>query len=172
MKNKLFTEQELIKIMNNDGANIRGRRVFQNNPQPPVFICVLNGAFMFFTELIKSQPECIIDFIRPKSYKGKQQNDIKLLMDIEVDIENKDIYVIDDIIDSGKTMNFITQHLYSKNPKSITPVTLFKKHYSNCKDLIWGAELEEEYWLTGFGLDSEEGTHRNLPYILGELIED
>ena len=56
---------------------------------------------------------------------------IKLLKDITTNITDKDVYLVDDIYDSGNTMNFLIDHLQQYNPKSITPVTLFKKYYSN-----------------------------------------
>ena len=142
--------------------------------QHAVFICVLNGAFMFFSDLIKNI-DCVeakIDFIRVKSYNGIRQGKLKLTKDIEIDIKDKIVYLIDDIYDSGNTMNRLIKHLQYHNPKSITPITLFKKHYSNTDNLIYGFELTNEHWLVGYGLDAADGTKRNLPHILGFFPED
>lgn len=164
----LFTEREIKNKVGEIAYSIKKK----NHEQPPVFICVLNGAFMFFTDLVKQMGECEIDFISAKSYNGTKQGEIRILKSITVDITDKDVYLIDDIYDSGNTMNRLIKHLQYNNPKSITPITLFKKHYSNTDNLIYGFELTNEHWLVGYGLDASDGTKRNLPHILGYLPED
>ena len=164
----LFTEREIKNKVGEIAYNIKKRQ----HEQPPVFICVLNGAFMFFTDLVRQVGNCEIDFISAKSYNGTIQGEIRILKTITVDIEGKDVYLIDDIYDSGNTMNRLIKHLQYNNPKSITPITLFKKQYSNNKDLIHGFELIDEHWLVGYGLDAADGTKRNLPHILGFIPED
>jgi len=164
----LFTELELKNKVEEISNTIKKNQ----HHQPPVFICVLNGAFMFFTDLVKHMDDCYIDFIRAKSYEDQTQGEIQILKSIDIDIEGKDVYLVDDIYDSGNTMNHLVKHLHPKNPKSITPVTLFKKEFSNNKDLIWGFELSKEHWLIGYGLDAADGTKRNLPHILGIQAED
>ena len=169
---KLYTELELRQAVDRINTKLDERLWSKQFDKPPVFICILNGAFMFFTDLVKHRGKLEIDFIRPKSYSDKEQGDIDLIMDVQTVILDRDIVLVDDIYDSGKTMNFLIQHLLNYGPKSITPVTLFKKWYSNNDELIYGIELKEEFWLTGYGLDHSDGTQRNLPYILGEIHED
>jgi hypoxanthine phosphoribosyltransferase len=164
----LFTELEIKNKVGELAHLIKKRQ----HEQPPVFICVLNGAFMFFTDLVKQVGDCHIDFISAKSYENQSQGEIRILKSIDIDIEGKDVYLIDDIYDSGNTMNRLIKHLNYQNPKSITPITLFKRHSSINPDLIYGFELQNEYWLVGYGLDSSDGTKRNLPRILGFLPED
>ena len=164
----LFTE---LEIQNKVGEIAHNLKKIQHD-EPPVFICVLNGAFMFFTDLVKHMGDCHIDFIRAKSYENQSQGEIRILKSIDMDIKGKDVYLIDDIYDSGNTMNRLIKHLKNFNPKSITPVTLFKKEFSHNEDLVWGFELSKEHWLVGYGLDSNDGTKRNLKHILGILAED
>ena len=164
----LFTEQEIKNKVGEIAYNLKKIQ----HEQPPVFICVLNGAFMFFTDLVKHINECEIDFIQAKSYVGTTQGEIKLLKDITTEIKGKDIYIIDDIFDSGNTIKFLTKHLAFKEPKSITPITLFKKWYSKHPKLIYGFELQDESWLVGYGLDNENGLQRNLKHIIGNIKED
>ena len=164
----LFTEQE---IKNKVGEIAYKIKKIQHD-QHPVFICVLNGAFMFFTDLVKHMGDCEIDFISAKSYEGTSQGEIRILKTITTNITGKDIYLVDDIYDSGNTMNRLIKHLQYNNPKSITPVTLFKKHYSNSPNLIHGFELTNEHWLIGYGLDAENGLKRNQKYITGVMAED
>jgi len=164
----LFTELELQNKVGEIAYNI----LKKEHDFPPVFICVLNGAFMFFTDLVKRVGECEIDFIRAKSYNGITQSIVKISKSVETDISRKDVYLIDDIYDTGETMKALIQHLNLSGPKSITPVTLFKRWSSHNPDLIYGFELQDESWLVGYGLDDEKGLQRNLKHIVGLLKED
>ena len=164
----LFTEQEI----KNKVGEIAFKLKKNHHDLPPVFICVLNGAFMFFTDLVKHMGNCEIDFINAKSYQGTKQGEITIIDSIKADIEGKDVYLVNDIYDSGNTMNHLIYHLKAYNPKSVTPVTLFKKHYSNTNNLVWGFELTNEHWLIGYGLDAENGLKRNQKYITGIMAED
>jgi hypoxanthine phosphoribosyltransferase len=157
MKQILFTKKEIKKKVEEIAHNIN----MKGHKTPPVFICVLNGAFMFFTDLVKNISECNIDFIRAKSYEGTIQSSIQITKSIEIDINGRDVYLVDDIYDTGNTMKAL-----------ITPITLFKKEFSNHPDLIYGFELEGESWLVGYGLDGNKGLQRNLEYILGIPKED
>ena len=168
MKQVLYTELELINKVGEIAYQLKKRE----HDFPPVFICVLNGAFMFFTDLVKQIGECEIDFIRAKSYEGITQGTIQILKSIDLDIARKDVYLIDDIYDTGNTMKALIEHLNLSEPKSITPVTLFKKASSNHPDLIYGFELETETFLVGYGLDDDKGLQRNLKHILGLPKED
>ena len=164
----LFTELEIQNKVGEIAYKLKKRQ----HDEPPVFICVLNGAFMFFTDLVKHMGDCHIDFIRAKSYENQSQGEIRILKSIDMDIKGKDVYLIDDIYDSGNTMNRLTKHLKNFNPKSITPVTLFKKEFSHNENLVWGFELSKEYFLVGYGLDGEQGLKRNQKFITGILAED
>jgi len=167
----LFTEKEIKKRVESLAIEVSYRNNLEN--QPRVMIGVLNGAFMFFTDLVrKMKVDCEIDFIQAKSYLGQVQDRVDILKDINVDITGKDVYIVDDIFDSGNTMRKLITHLQKKNPKSITPVTLFKRKYSYHDTLIYGFELEGEMFLVGYGLDSTNGLKRNQPYITEETIDD
>jgi hypoxanthine phosphoribosyltransferase len=167
-KQILFTEHEL----SNKVGEIAYKISRKEHDFPPVFICVLNGAFMFFTDLVKRVGECEIDFIRAKSYMGITQTNVSISKSIEIDIARKDVYLVDDIYDTGETMKALIQHLNLSEPKSITPITLFKRWSSHNPDLIYGFELQDESWLVGYGLDDEKGLQRNLKHIVGLLKED
>jgi hypoxanthine phosphoribosyltransferase len=164
----LFSEIEIKNKVGEIAYNLKKN----HHNLPPVFICVLNGAFMFFTDLVKQMGDCEIDFINAKSYQGTKQGEITIIDSIKADIEGKDVYLVDDIYDSGNTMNSLIQHLKAYNPKSIIPITLFKKQYSNHPTLVYGFELTNEHWLIGYGLDAENGLKRNQKYITGIMAED
>ena len=171
MNTVLFTEKEIKKRVESLAVEVS----YKNNPENEsrVMIGVLNGAFMFFTDLVRNMKvDCEIDFIQAKSYLGQVQDRVDILKDINIDITGKDVYIVDDIFDSGNTMRKLITHLEKKNPKSITPVTLFKRSYSHTEDLMFGFELHNEAWLIGYGLDATNGLKRNQPYITGILNDD
>lgn len=167
----LFTEREIQERV----KSLAIEASHKNNPEnkPRVMIGVLNGAFMFFTDLVRNMYiDCEIDFIQAKSYLGQVQDRVDILKDININITGKDVYIVDDIFDSGNTMRKLLNHLEKKNPNSVTPITLFKRSYSNMDNLMYGFELHNEAWLIGYGLDATNGYKRNQPYITGTLNDD
>lgn len=171
MNTVLFTEEEIQTRVKSLAIEVSYKNNLEKKPR--VMIGVLNGAFMFFTDLVRNMEiDCEIDFIQAKSYLGQVQDRVDILKDINVDISGKDVYIIDDIFDSGNTMRKLIAHLQKKNPKSITPVTLFKRSYSYMEDLMYGFELHNEAWLVGYGLDATNGFKRNQPYITGILNDE
>ena len=167
--NILLTEKEIkTKVINlavniNVSEYVKTRR--DGERLPPIFICVLNGAVMFFTDLVRHLDfDVELDFIRAKSYEGQDNSGgVKILKDIESDILDRDIYIVEDIIDSGETMRELFLHLQGKSPRSINIVTLLtRKGCCQPKD-FWGIEIGNE-WVVGYGLD-DNGLKRNLPDI-------
>jgi hypoxanthine phosphoribosyltransferase len=165
----LFKSEEIQKKVEQLALNLSYKH--QQDPTPVVFACVLNGGFMFFSDLVKSLiiPEFECDFIRVKSYLGQEQGEILIVKNLETNIENKHLYLIDDIFDSGRTVNYLIKTYEKYNPKSINVVTLIKrKENSHSVDnLQYLFEIDKE-WVWGYGMDNEEGYYRNLPYILGK----
>lgn len=137
---------------------------------PIVLVCVLNGGFVFYSKLVEKlsslDPEC--DFVKVRSYEGREQGDLNMILDKSVDVTGKHVYLIDDIYDSGVTMNALANHFYQFNPVSVQMVTLIKR-YINEVDMpmgsLYGFVLEDE-WVVGFGMDDDLGKKRSLPYIL------
>jgi hypoxanthine phosphoribosyltransferase len=131
-----------------------------------VVICVLNGGFMFFSDLVKNMSTDIeVDFIRAKSYNGQDQGVVHILKDIETNIEGKDVYVVDDFYDTGNTLDRILEHLSTSNPKSIQMVTLLTRDISPIPDYphITGFMIRDQ-WVVGYGMDNNS-KERNLDYI-------
>jgi hypoxanthine phosphoribosyltransferase len=137
---------------------------------PIVLVCVLNGGFMFFNEIVKrlSSLDPEVDFVKVRSYEGRERGDLNMILDKSVDVTNKHVYLIDDIYDSGVTMNALANHFYQFDPVSVQMVTLIKR-YINEVDMpigsLYGFVVEEE-WVVGFGMDDDLGKKRSLPYIL------
>ena len=134
----------------------------------PVFICVLNGAFMFATELFgRFHSTGEIAFIRLKSYeKMCRDSKIKEIHGLDKDIEGRHVVVVEDIIDTGHTMNHLLSVLNEKNPISIRIATLLFKPTALQLDIkpdYVVAEIPNDF-VVGFGLDYDEHG-RNLRNI-------
>jgi hypoxanthine phosphoribosyltransferase len=101
----------------------------RNDGSPIIMVGLLNGAFMFYSELVKYMEvdvEC--DFMRVKSYIAKnKQGDIQITKDLETPIKGKHVYIVDDILDSGNTMAKVIEYLEIKWPKSLKRSNLTKK---------------------------------------------
>jgi hypoxanthine phosphoribosyltransferase len=167
MSTTLYTEIEIKTIVKQIAEQIKEYK----HEQPPVLICVLNGAFIFFADLVREIGDCEIDFIRVKSYDGVTQGSLKITKPIEISICDKDVFIIDDMYDSGNTMNYILNKFIIEHPKSLTPVTLFKRYSSDTpENLIFGNLIKDEAWLYGYGLDGENGLYRNLSEIKGTHV--
>tara|TARA_Y100001968_G_scaffold226515_1_gene209279 strand:- start:269 stop:808 length:540 start_codon:yes stop_codon:yes gene_type:complete len=126
----------------------------------PVFIGILNGSFIFIADLVRQiNFECEIDFMKVSSYAGEKSiGKISLDKDINIDIENRRVIIIEDIIDSGLTINYIYRHIFSYNPKDIFIVTLLSKkgNYNLNFDIdIVGFEITSEF-IVGYGLDLDQ----------------
>ena len=123
----------------------------------PVIIGILNGSFVFMADLIrKIDFECEIDFMKVNSYVGKETSGkVQLEKDININIDNRRVIIVEDIIDSGLTMDYLHKHISAYNPKDITIVTLLLKnnnHTLNFNIDIVGFEITSEF-VVGYGLD-------------------
>ena len=165
---KAITEKELdiqIKIL---AKKINDEH--RNDPVPVVLVCILNGGFMFFSDLVKQITVPIeIDFIRCKSYYGRKQGDLVVTKDLETKIKNKHVYLVDDILDSGNTMKAVAKFLQVKEPKTITPVAaIYKenKDFSKVHHILFQSiDSISNPWYIGYGMDDENGHNRNLGTI-------
>jgi hypoxanthine phosphoribosyltransferase len=141
---------------------------------PVVVIGLLNGAFMFYSELVKNiNIDVEVDFMRIKSYISKnKQGDVQITKDLETPIKGKHIYIVDDILDSGNTMTKVIEYLEIKCPKSINVVTLLRRkntpfklsNYIQEGVEMYGFEINNE-WVVGHGMDNDKGFCRNYQSI-------
>jgi len=165
----LFTQSDIQTKIDQLANQLASKH--QQDPTPIVLVCILNGGFMFFSDLVKSLylPEFECDFLRIKSYRGTEQGEMLIVKNIETNIENKHVYLIDDIFDSGNTIKYLTGILKRNNPKSINTITLLKRKENTHapENLQYLFELDTE-WVWGYGMDDEKGFNRNLPYIVGK----
>lgn len=138
------------------------------NGKNPVFVGVLNGSFMFMADLMKEVSiDCEICFIKLKSYDGKQSTGtVKLIKDFDIDLSNRHVVFVEDIIETGQTIEFILKKIQGIPTKSIRIVSLLVKNMNvNFEfniDYI-GFEISQEF-VVGYGLDYNN-KFRNLDSI-------
>ena len=139
--------------------------------KPVVFVAVLNGSFMLASDLMKQiNLACRLEFIKTSSYAGTQSTgSIKELIGLKGDIKGHHVVIIEDIIDTGLTIDYIINLLQEKNPESIEVCSLLLKPEALQVDLkpkYIGFEVENKF-LLGYGLDYD-GFGRNLKHIYVE----
>jgi hypoxanthine phosphoribosyltransferase len=140
--------------------------------QSVIFIGVLNGCFMFFSDLMKQiELDCEIDFISVKSYSNNKQVTFELIKNITLNIKDKVVILIDDVFDSGATKEAITGLLGVKNPREIKWCFLLAKNHQPTPDCWIGVTLHQNWFVYGYGLDNN-GKDRNLQEIYYDDNED
>ena len=131
------------------------------------FICVLNGGFMFFSDLVKRIKYPIkIDFIQCKSYNDNQQQELTIVKDIDSNIQANTIFIVDDILDSGNTMKHLQTHFKHHGAKNIFTVTAVSKENVDFPFNYYIYKQPENVnpWYVGYGMD-DKGYNRNLNSI-------
>ncbi len=135
----------------------------------PVFIGILKGSFMFMADLIRAAGiDCEIDFMSVASYGQSKRGSgiVRLLKDININIRERHVLIVEDIIDSGLTATYLRQYLQLRQPASIEFVTLLDKNGARKVDLdikYVGFEIPDVF-AVGYGLDFDE-RYRQLPFI-------
>ncbi len=141
----------------------------------PVFVCILKGAVYFFAALTQRLERSVVaDFVQVSSYGATTESSgtVTLVKDITVDIAGKDVYVVEDIVDTGLTLVDVIALLEARHPRSVRVVTLLDKPARRRSDVrpdFVGVTIEDRF-VVGFGLDFCEH-FRNLPEIW-EFVPD
>lgn len=132
-------------------------------------ICILKGSVFFMCELAKRITVPVtMDFMQVSSYGDgtSSSGNVKILKDLDETIEGKDVIVIEDIVDSGRTLSYLLQLLKGRNPESIALCTLLDKPERRTHEVFvdyTGFQIPDEF-VVGYGLDYAQ-KYRNLPYI-------
>lgn len=161
----LISEDELTKIVKDLGAKISE----DYKDKDLLLVSILRGSVIFMADLMREiKIPCNIDFMAVSSYGSgtKSSGVVKIIKDLDASIEGKDLLIVEDILDSGRTLNYIREILLARNPKSIKICTLFDKPERREVDLYAdyiGSRVPNEF-IVGYGLDYDE-YYRNLPYI-------
>lgn len=163
----LLTEAQLQKRVREMAAEISRDYADKN----PTMVCILKGAIMFYTDLLRNMPIPLsMDFMAVSSYgnKTKSSGEVEIRKDLSTSIEGKHVIIVEDIVDSGFTLSYLKRMLDSRGAKSIKLATLLDKPARRAP----GITLKSDYsgfvvgdeFVVGYGLDYAE-RYRNLPYI-------
>ena len=161
----LVSEEELKEIVKELGKKItedyKGKNLF--------LITVLKGAVVFLGDLMRAiEMPCEIEFMVLSSYGSgtTSTGSVKIVKDIDLPLEGKDVLIVEDILDTGFTLSFLVDLLKSRNPKSIEICTLLDKPDRRKVEIsakYTGRKIPDEF-VVGYGLDYDE-KYRNLPFI-------
>ena len=135
----------------------------------PVVVCILKGSVVFFSDLIRNmKTELTIDFMSVSSYGSgtTSSGEVKIKKDLSCDIKNRDVLIVEDIIDSGNTLYNLKKLLITRQPASINLITLLDKPERREVPIEpdYTGFIIEDKFVIGYGLDYAED-YRNLPYI-------
>lgn len=161
----MISEEKIAEIVSDLGAKISEDYKDKNL----LMVSVLKGSVIFMSDLMrKITIPCRIDFMAVSSYNGgtKSSGEVKIIKDLDKPIEGYDLLVVEDVLDSGLTLDYILKLLKSRNPKSIKICTLLDKPQRRKVNITAdysGFEIPDEF-IVGYGLDYDE-KYRNLPFI-------
>ena len=164
IKKVLVSQEEIISRSKELGEEIKK----DYEGEAPLLVALLRGSVPFLSELIKHiDLDIQYDFMDVSSYEGTESvGDIRILKDLDTSIKGLNILLVEDIVDTGQTIQTVKQMLMNKGAKSVKIVTLLDKPSRRRVDIkadYIGFEIENEF-VVGFGLDYEEN-YRNLPYV-------
>lgn len=149
-----------------------GRKISEDYAGKEILMVVLlRGSFIFAADLIRElKPETVVDFMVVSSYQGEQTSgEVRIFKDLAENIHERHVLIVEDIVDTGLTLNKILQLLQSRNPKSIAICSMLNKPSKRMQpvDIQYiGFEVEDQF-VVGYGLDIDQ-KYRQLPFI-GEL---
>jgi len=174
-KDKIFVgNEEFVPYLTEEKIQTRitelGKQISKDyTGSVPIFIGVLNGSFLFMSDLIKNVDlDCEIDFFKLSSYGDKKisAGKVTMLKELNCDVNDRDIIIVEDIVDSGLSIKYIEDIFAEQNPKSMKVVTLLRKPESlkyNVKIDYIGFDIESRF-IIGYGLDYAQ-KFRNLRSI-------
>ena len=168
----LLNEDEIVARCKELGQQIT--QEYKNNEQPPLLVALLKGSVPFLAELIKHiDLDIQFDFMDVSSYEGTESiGDIKIIKDLDCSVKNLDILLVEDIVDTGRTLKTVKAMLKNKGAKTVRVVTLLDKPDRRVVDIeadYTGFEIPNEF-VVGFGLDFNQ-KYRNFPFV-GVLTEE
>ena len=161
----LISAEEIREAVKKAGAYIDS--IYDG--RPILLVSILKGAFVFMADLCRAATvPCEIGFMCAKSYyEGtKSSGVVRITMDLDKDIQNYHVVIVEDIVDTGRTLNDITKLLKSRNPASLRVITLLDKPSRRVVDFKADMSLFTipDHFVVGYGLDCAE-KYRGLPYI-------
>ena len=166
MKKVLISEEQIVQRCSELGKQISDD--YRNNAQPPLLVALLKGSVPFLAELIKHiELEIQFDFMAVSSYEGTESiGDIKINKDLDCSVKGVDILLVEDIVDTGKTLQTVKEMLKNKGAASVRVVTLLDKPERRVREVnvdYTCFEIPDEF-VVGYGLDYAQ-KYRNLPFV-------
>lgn len=165
IKEVLISEAKIMEKVKELGASLTAEYKHKN----PLVICILKGAAPFMTDLIRQMDLHLeMDFMDVSSYGNstRSSGEVKIIKDLNTSVEGRDVLIVEDIIDSGLTLNYLVDLLRHRKAKTVKIVTLLDKPHHRQVDLspdLTGFIIPDEF-VVGYGLDFAE-KYRNLPFI-------
>ena len=165
IKEILFTQEDLKAIKKELGEKVK--RDYKDKKL--YLVTILKGAVVFLTDFMRNVDlPCEVDFMVVSSYGSgvTSSGNVKIIKDLDVPLEDKDILVVEDILDSGNTLKFVVDMIKKRHPKSVEVCALLDKPSRRIADIqakYVGREIPDEF-VVGYGLDYAE-KYRNLPYV-------
>ena len=161
----LFTEEQIKQRIAELGEILTAEYADKN----PIVVGVLKGVAIFYSDMIRAiKAPCQMDFMWISSYQGTSSSQMLVRQDVTADIKDRHVLILEDIFDTGSSLDFTYRHLLSKEPASIKICTLLDKPERRKS----GITLQADYvgytipnaFVVGYGLDYNE-KYRNLPYV-------
>ena len=166
MNKKIIPSNEILTAVNGLGQVITN--YCHKHGGGIVFVCIMKGGFMFFSDLIKKVHYPIeVDFIKCSSYDGQEQIGLSIHYDVESDLQDKTVFIVDDILDSGETMKMLKSHFLAHGAKQVETVSAVYKENVDFPDHFYIYKQPEgvDPWYIGYGMDGPKGYSRNLDTI-------
>ena len=162
----LITEEEIQVRIAEIGQELND---IYTDEDLPILVCILKGAFMFLADLTRHLTfRHELEFMEISSYGDdtKTSGVVRILLDLEVSIEDRTVLIVEDIVDSGNTIHYLQRHFAARNPAEVKVITLLDKPSRRkvevTPDFI-GFEVPDEF-VMGYGLDYAQ-QYRNVPYV-------
>ena len=169
--NVLFTEEEILKRVREIADTLYG----EYGDEEVVFVCTLKGAVFFACDLLKNyKGDGRVEFLRVSSYEGESSTgkiNLKLPLDAK-NINDKHVVVVEDIVDTGYTLDYINKYVLGMHPKTFVTCTLLDKKSRRKVEIdpTYAGFVVDDLFVIGYGLDYDQ-KYRNLPYI-GVVVKE
>ena len=164
---KLVDEDEIKTIVKRLGAEITAH--YGALESELIVIGLLRGSFIFMADLIREiETPLVVDFMTVSSYGDGtvSSGDVKIVMDVDFSIEGRDVLLVEDIVDTGRTFAKVVRMMNNRRPKSLKTCTFLNKPEARISDVavdFCGKDIPDEF-VVGYGLDYGQ-RYRNLPYV-------
>ncbi len=167
IKKVLIPENEVNEIVKRLGKQITEH--YGQLEKELMVIGLLRGSFIFMADLVRHiKIPLVVDFMTVSSYGDGtiSSGDVKIVMDLDSSVEDRDVLLIEDIVDTGRTFSKVIRMMQNRNPRSLNVCTFLNKPEARVTDVqidFCGVDIPDEF-VVGYGLDFAQG-YRNLPYV-------